>query len=116
MKRGKLYNYGCWKKDGSIAMIPVLFIPECLILKDNDASYFFAAVCEDFEARILIGDGQSYVDGAISVNLDYYIDDALSIGRIEICFGGLWRALCSDGWSQQDASVTCQQLGFAGAG
>lgn len=48
--------------------------------------------------------------------MDYYIDDALSIGRIEICYEGTWRSLCSNDWSRQDASVACRQLGFAAAG
>ena len=73
-----------------------------------------AALCEDYEVRILVGEGESYYAG-VSYDLNY-IDDALSVGRIEVCFKGSWRALCSSDWTKQDASVVCQQLGFAAAG
>ena len=77
-----------------------------------------AALCEDFSARILVGSGESYYGGGtISTREDVaYINDALSVGRIEICYQGAWRALCSSSWTRDDASVTCQQLGFAAAG
>ena len=77
-----------------------------------------AALCEDYEVRILVGEGESYyAGGASSLSSDLnYIDDALSVGRIEVCFKGSWRALCSSDWTKQDASVVCQQLGFAAAG
>ena len=77
-----------------------------------------AAVCENYETRILVGEGESfYAGGASSLSYDLeYIDDALSVGRIEVCFECSWRALCSSDWTKQDASVVCQQLGFAAAG
>lgn len=75
-----------------------------------------AAVCENFEARILIGSGNSYYGGGLSAVKNMYISDALSVGRVEVCFNGSWRTLCSSNWTLQDASVVCQQLGFAAAG
>ena len=32
-------------------------------------------------------------------------------GRIEICINNQWSAICSQGWSDLDAIVTCRQLG-----
>ena len=33
-------------------------------------------------------------------------------GRLEICKGGLWGAVCEDQFEDIDAAVTCKQLGF----
>ena len=33
-------------------------------------------------------------------------------GRLEICFQGVWGALFDNDWSEVDAAVTCQELGF----
>ena len=34
-------------------------------------------------------------------------------GRIEICVGGEWRAVCADdAWGIRDATTVCRQLGF----
>lgn len=74
------------------------------------------ALCEDYNARITLGDGQEYYDGDIAKDDTYYIDDALAIGRIELCLGGKWSAVCENVWTKEDASVACKQLGFSNAG
>ena len=49
---------------------------------------------------------------SIDVN---YIDDSLSQGRVEICIHGSYGSVCANsghGWSNEDAAVVCNELGF----
>lgn len=73
-------------------------------------------MCEDYNVRVVIGDENIHYDPEESVDISHYIDDTLSIGRIEICLEGQWMAICGNIWTQEDASVACRQLGFSGPG
>ena len=33
-------------------------------------------------------------------------------GRVEICLNGYWGTICSNGWNEYDAFVTCKQAGY----
>lgn len=35
------------------------------------------------------------------------------LGRISICDGREWRAVCGEDWDTNDARVVCRQLGFS---
>ena len=37
-------------------------------------------------------------------------------GKVEVCYDEEWRMVCGEGWSQQDALVTCRQLGYSTEG
>ena len=34
-------------------------------------------------------------------------------GRVEMCLNNTWGTLCSSSWSDTEAAVACQQLGYA---
>ena len=74
----------------------------------------YLALCEDNDVRVLIGDGDEYYTGETAGEM--YIADSLATGRIELCYQGLWRTLCKNSWSREDAAVACNQLGFSKAG
>lgn len=72
-------------------------------------------MCEDYQARIVIGENDEELYTSLH-HMTYYIDDELAVGRIELCFNGTWSPVCEDVWSNKEASVVCHQLGFSRAG
>ena len=34
-------------------------------------------------------------------------------GRVEMCFNGVWGAVCANGWDDITANITCSQLGYS---
>ena len=37
-------------------------------------------------------------------------------GRVEMCYMGVWGAISDDRWNENNAVVTCRQLGFEPSG
>ena len=69
-----------------------------IIVGDNDEDFY--TMSDDLR--------QTDYDSGFSV-----IDDMLSRGRIEVCNGTAYEAVCADGWDYNDASVACRELGFS---
>ena len=42
--------------------------------------------------------------------------DNIYEGRVEICINNGWHTVCDDGWSNADARVVCNQLGYSYSG
>ena len=34
-------------------------------------------------------------------------------GRVQVCFNGVWGSVCSSGFGEPEAQVTCRNLGFS---
>ena len=88
----------------------------CCIITDYVMILWFVAVCVDSEVRLLIGNNDDYYLGGETLDSSYYIDNQLSVGRLELCLNGQWGVACQDYWNNEQASVVCNQLGFARVG
>ena len=76
-------------------------------------------ICSDGDVRLNVGDNYEYFYGNTMYDEAYYVDElrgsGLLRGRVEICEGSTqeWGTVCDSSWSDSEASVTCQQLGFS---
>ena len=60
----------------------------------------------------LCSDQQQCEEGAVRLTGGVIAQE----GRLEVCINGVWGSVCSDGWDNTDAFVTCKQLGHGDAG
>ena len=71
--------------------------------------------CIDGQTRLIVGtDALSFYQAGTPNAL--YLDqdmDQLSRGRVEVCLGGQFGTICSQLWTNQDASVACRSLGYS---
>ena len=51
-------------------------------------------------------------DGALRLVSDSGISTESGVGRLEICYQGVWGAVYDANWTAIDAAVTCQEFGF----
>ena len=55
-------------------------------------------MCENGDIRLVTSDGDTG-------------EDVMS-GRVEMCWDDRWGTVCDQGWSDNDATVVCRELGF----
>ena len=78
-----------------------------------------AAVCADGDVRLNVGEDYDYFYGETAFDDSYYVDGdsgaGLQRGRVEVCNATTqeWGVVCDESWSDLDASVVCQQIGFS---
>ncbi len=51
-------------------------------------------------------------DGALRLVSESGVTTDSGVGRLEICFQGVWGAVYDANWTAVDAAVTCRELGF----
>lgn len=93
--------------------------PQVLSLFLAMHAFIFAAIvnCIQGSIRLVVGDSaDDFYQGLEMDNIDVnYIDDSLSQGRVEICIEGSYGTICASsghGWTNEDAAVVCNELGF----
>ena len=70
-------------------------------------SLYYLATCLT-RGFITVGIDVTCEDGAVHL----VGGDTLSRGRVEYCYHGSWYSLCANDWSEQEARVVCNTLGY----
>ena len=66
-----------------------------------------------FHANFFLVDGDTCKNGEIRLANFYPDSYGRSEGRVEVCRNRAWGTICNDGWSSNDATVACRQLGYS---
>ena len=48
--------------------------------------------------------------------MQLYDGSSPNMGRVAVCDGFYWGAICHDGWDYYDATVVCRELGYLADG
>lgn len=82
------------------------------LLQDNG---LMAAVVILF-AVVPLTAGGSCIDGNIHLEnstSSYINGDYFNGGRVEVCYDGTYRPVCDENWTDSDAQVLCNYIGYS---
>ena len=88
----------------------------CSILLYASNPFTATSACVNGSVRLLVGTGTSFYVSEGSYPENFFISNQLARGRVEICIGGQYGAVCNTGWGNTDATIVCRQLGFSSYG
>eukprot|EP00731_Ephydatia_muelleri_P037026 Em0380g6a len=110
-----LDNVKCVGTEGSVLQCQHNPIGMHNCYSNEIAGVICGGTCIDGQIRLIVGpDALSFYQSGNPSAL--YLDsdlDQLSRGRVEVCLGGQFGTVCSQTWSNKDASVACRSLGYS---
>eukprot|EP00731_Ephydatia_muelleri_P031789 Em0023g296a len=110
-----LDNVKCVGTEGSVLQCQHNPIGMHNCYSNEIAGVICGGTCIDGQIRLIVGpDALSFYQSGNPSAL--YLDsdlDQLSRGRVEVCLGGQFGTVCSQTWSNKDASVVCRSLGYS---
>ena len=71
------------------------------------------ATCAEGDIQLGVGNLTKFYATINEQEPYYFIKDELARGRVEVCIGGRYGAVCDDHWDNKDSSVACSQIGFS---
>eukprot|EP00731_Ephydatia_muelleri_P035718 Em0151g10a len=111
-----VYSVVCAGTESSLLQCTYRLSGTCATNKLAAVQCGASSACVNGGVRLLVGTGTSFYGSEGSYPANFFISNQLARGRVEVCIGGQYGAVCNTGWGNTDASVVCKQLGFSSYG